>query len=158
MKRVHDHKEDTGSGLASPEVAALDAQKKTTSRKRKAPSSTASDTVAQRIKTSPQASPSMQAQTEMSPYHEALPMPAHVEQSAYGAQGFQYPVAGKTSARTTRTEETSRTVSYSQWANQRTLSATSFDFVKSSESEAGMAFFEGNAQEIRRLSGEARYG
>ena len=150
MKRVHDHKEDTSSGLASPEVAALDAQKKTNGRKRKAPSSTTSDSVAQRPKISPRASPSMQAQAKMSPYQEVLPIPAQAEHGAYGVQGLQYPVTSQT--------EASRAVGYTQWASQRTLSGSSFDFVKSPDNETGMAFFDGNAQALRRLPSEAHYG
>lgn len=161
MKRVHDHREDTSTGLPSPETANADpsAHKKAAGRKRKAPSSTASDPVMQRQKTSHVASQTP-VQSGLLPQQDVLQAPAQAEPQMYTSAGYSWPASHNLqySAQVPRTQELPRNDRYSQWADQRALTARNFDFVQSPEDEAGMALFDQNFQELRRLSNEARHG
>lgn len=163
MKRVHDHKEDTSSGLASPETTAADssAQKKSAGRKRKAPSSAVSDSASQRQKTMPQHTPHAMARTSSLPYPEAMPVSVSGDRDIYGAQSYQYPVTTKTrqdSHSTVSSQEFSRTELYSQWTSHGDFTSKNFGFVHSPHDETNMTLFNGSFQDMRRLSKDARYG
>jgi hypothetical protein len=163
MKRVHDHREDTSTGLPSPETANADpsGQKKTAGRKRKAPSSTTSGPEMQRRKTSPHMASQTPVQSTLMPQQDVLQAPAQAESHMYASSGYSWPTASQNmhySAQVSRTQELPSNERYSQWADQRALTARNFDFVQSPEDEAGMALFDQNFQELRRLSNEARHG
>ncbi|KAM0719549.1 hypothetical protein Q7P37_003679 [Cladosporium fusiforme] len=159
MKRVHDHKEDTNPGLASPEATAADAsgQRKSAGRKRKAPSSAASDSAPQRQKTMPQQAPQVMARTNSLPYQEVMPMSIPGNKGAYGSQGYQYPVMMKTrqdSHSTVSSQEFPKTERYQQWTSQGNPSARNYGFVQSPDAP----LFDGSFQDMRRLSDDTRYG
>lgn len=164
MKRVHDHKEDNSSGLASPEVTAADAsgQRKSAGRKRKAPSSATSDSASQRQKTMPQQAPQVMAQNTSLPYQEVMPMPGPVGGDVYGSQGYQYQAVGKSrqdSNSTISSQGISRIDHYAQWTSQRDQSTRNFGgFVQSPDDEASMALFDGSYQDVRRGPNDPRYG
>ncbi|OQO06712.1 hypothetical protein B0A48_08499 [Cryoendolithus antarcticus] len=75
MKRVHDHKEETQSGHGSPDKAGTNLTK-VIGRKRKAPSSTASEPATQRRKMSPHLSGSFSNPT--------FPAPSFVQTNGHG--------------------------------------------------------------------------
>ena len=163
MKRVHDHREDTSTGLPSPETANADpsVHKKTAGRKRKAPSSTTSDPVMQKRKTTPQVASHTPVQGTRLPHQEVLQAPAQADSHMYTSVGYSWPTASQNlqyTAQVPRTQELPRSDHYSQWADQKALTARNFDFVQSPEDEAGMTLFDQNFQEFRRLSNEARHG
>lgn len=148
MKRVHDHKEDSASasGLASPDP---DAKKPAGhGRKRKSPSSTASEPAAHRLKISPQLTPPAPAQQVAPlPYQEVLPMTAA---AAAAAQGYSYALA----------QEMAQPV---QWPahghGHGHLPVRNFDYVQSPQQEdAPVAMFDRHFQGVRRESNESRYG
>jgi hypothetical protein len=79
----------------------------------------------------------------------------------YASSGYSWPAAPQNMhylSRVSRAQELPSNERYSQWADQRALTARNFDFVQSPEDEAGMALFDQNFQELRRLSNEARHG
>lgn len=144
MKRVHDHKEDSASasGLASPDP---DAKKPAGhGRKRKAPSSTASEPAAHRLKISPQLTPPAPAQQVAPlPYHEVLPMTA-----ATAAQGYPYALA----------QEMAQPVQWPAHGHGH-MPVRNFDYVQSPQQEdAPVAMFDRHFQGVRRESNESRYG
>jgi hypothetical protein len=163
MKRVHDHREDTSTGLPSPETANVDSliTKKTVGRKRKAPSSTTSDPVMQKRKATPQVASHTPVQSTLRPHQDVLQAPAHADSHMYTSSGYQWPTASQNMQYATqapRTREFPRNNDYSPWDNQKALTARNFDFVQSPEDEAGMAVFDQNFQDYRCLSNEARHG
>jgi hypothetical protein len=164
MKRVHDHREDTSTGLPSPGVANADlsGQKKAAGRKRKAPSTPTSDPVMQKRKMSPHVVPQTPVQSTLLPQQDAMQAPAQPESHVYASSSYSWPTASQDLQYSVqappRTHELPRNDRYSQWANQRALTARNFDFVQSPDDEAGMALFDQNFQELRRLSNEARRG
>lgn len=157
MKRVHDHREDNSSGLASPENAAAETsiQRKSANRKRKAPSSTTSEPATQKRKTSPQLTPQDAARSVLLPRQNVSQAPAKVEQDFYASQDYAWPMSSQTlhySAQVTRTQEQR----YSQqWATQRALTARESNFVQSSPVET---MFDQDFHGMRRLSNESRHG
>lgn len=87
--------------------------------------------------------------------------PALAEPQMYASSGYSWPSASQHMqypAQVPRSQEFPRIESYSQWADQRTLSARNFDFVQTPEDEAGMTFFGQNFEQSRRLSDESRHG
>jgi hypothetical protein len=164
MKRVHDHREDTSTGLPSPETANADpsgAHKKTAGRKRKAPSSTTSDPVMQKRKATAQVVSQTPVQSTLLPQQDGLQAPAQADSQMYTSSGYQWPAASQNMQYTSqapRTQELARNDHYSQLSNQKVLTARNFDFVQSPEDEAGLALFDQNFHGFRRLSNEARHG
>jgi hypothetical protein len=159
MKRVHDHREDNGSGLPSPGTA--NADRKIAGRKRKAPSSTESPPMAQRQKISPQVTQQALGPRTMSLPHDALPMPVQVRSDVYPSEGFPWPAAAPTfsyPAQVSMAQELPSNDRYSQWANQRAVMGRNFDFIQGPGDEAGLALFDQSFHELRRLSDGARHG
>jgi len=159
MKRVHDHREDNGSGLPSPGTA--NADRKIAGRKRKAPSSTESPPTAQRQKISPQVTQQALGPRTMSLPHDAFPMPVQVRSDVYPSEGFPWPAAAPTfsyPAQVSMAQELPSNDRYSQWANQRAVMGRNFDFIQGPGDEAGLALFDQSFHELRRLSDGARHG
>lgn len=156
MKRVHDHREDTSTGLPSPDTVNADvAQKKSASRKRKAPSSATSDSAAQRRRTSPHITSQAPVQSSLLPRQDVLQAPALAESQMYPSSGYSWPATSQHMqypAQVPRTQEIPRSEHYSQWTDQRTLTARNFDFVSTPEDEAGMTLFDQSFQQLRRES------
>jgi hypothetical protein len=144
MKRVHDHREDTSTGLPSPETANVDA-KKTAGRKRKAPSSTSSDPVMQKRKATPQVASHTPVQGPLLPHQDVLQAPAQTDSHLYASSGYQWPTASQNLQYTVpRTQELPRDDRYPQWADQRAMATRNFDFVQSPQD-----LFDQNFQELR---------
>ena len=148
MKRVHDHREDTSTGLPSPETTNADsaAHKKTAGRKRKAPSSTTSDPVIQKRKTTPQvASQHTPVQGPLLPHQDVLQAPAPTDSHLYASSGYQWSNASQNLQYTMpRTQELPGNDRYPQWTDQRAMATRNFDFVQSPED-----LFDQNFQELR---------
>jgi hypothetical protein len=159
MKRVHDHREENGSGLPSPGTASMDmSQRKIAGRKRKAPSSTESPPMAQRQKISPQI-PQQVSGPRL--HQEAFPMPVQTRSDMYPSEGYPWPAAAPTfsyPAQVSMAQELPRNDRYSQWANQRAVMGRNFDYIQGPEDEAGLALFDQSFHELRRLSDGARHG
>lgn len=145
MKRVHDHREDTSTGLPSPETANVDV-KKTAGRKRKAPSSTTSDPVMQKRKTTPQVSSQhTPVQGPLLPQQDILQAPAQTDSHLYASSGYAWSTASQSLQYTVpRTQELSRNDRYPQWTDQRAMATRNFDYVQSPED-----LFDPNFQELR---------
>ena len=146
MKRVHDHREDTSTGLPSPETTNADsaAHKKTAGRKRKAPSSTTSDPVIQKRKTTPQvASQHTPVQGPLLPHQDVLQAPAPTDSHLYASSGYQWSNASQNLQYTMpRTQELPGNDRYPQWTDQRAMATRNFDFVQSPEDLFGQNFQE----------------
>jgi hypothetical protein len=135
MKRVHDHREDTSTGLPSPETAHADSTvKKTAGRKRKAPSSTTSDPVMQKRKTTPQVASHTPVQGPLLPHQDVLQAPAQTDAHLYASSGYQWPTVSQNLQYTVpRTQELPSNDRYPQWADQRAMATRNLDFVQSPE-------------------------
>lgn len=162
MKRVHDHREDTSTGLPSPETVSADvAQKKGAGRKRKAPSSATSDSAAQRRKTSPHLASQAPVQSSLLPRQDVLQAPALTDSQMYASSGYSWPSASQQlhcPAQVPRSQDIPRTEHYSQWTDSRALTTRNLNFVSTPEDEAGMVLFDQNYQQLRRLSDGSRLG
>lgn len=164
MKRVHDHKEDTHSGLASPSNGETPSSKKLAGRKRKATESSLPEPAAQRPRISSQSAPMGYSQEMPLPrqdYHTTLApgMQAPAQLSPVPSNYYPTPVPFVSQpAQVQPRDDHRQRLIYTQWASQRELLARQLDFVQSPEDEAGMERFTQDLQELRRLSEEMRRG
>jgi len=116
--------------------------------------------MAQRQKISPQVAQQAPGPRTLSLHQGAFPAPVQTR-DVYPTEGFPWPAAAPTLSypvQVSTAQELPRNDRYSQWANQRALMARNFDFIQSPEDEAGLALFDQNFHELRRLSDEARHG
>jgi hypothetical protein len=161
MKRVHDHREENSSAVPSPKTAAVDmSQRKIAGRKRKAPSSTDSPPTAQRQKMSPQVTQQAPGSRTLSLPQDVFQMPVQARSDVYPSEGYPWPAAAPTLSypiQVSPAQELPRDERYSQWTNQRASMARNFDFIQSQD-QSGLALFDRNFHELRRLSDEARHG
>ena len=97
----------------------------------------------------------------MSLHQDAFPAPVQSRPDVYSSEGYPWPAAAPTLSypvQVTMAQELPRHERYSQWTNQRALMAQNFDFVQRPEDHAGLALFEQNFHELRRLSDQAHHG
>jgi len=97
----------------------------------------------------------------MSLHQDAFPAPVQSRPDVYSSEGYPWPAAAPTLSypvQVTTAQELPRNDRYSQWANQQALMARSFDFIQGPEEQAGLALFDQNFHELRRLSEGAHHG
>lgn len=165
MRRVHDHKEDTHSGLASPSIGESLGSKKPSGRKRKATASSLPEPAAQRPRITSQQPASfgytpampLPRQDYQAPLSQGMQVPAQVSPVQPVHYPNQVPFMSQPVQVQPRDDHRQRLI-YSQWTSQRELLARQLDFVQSPEDEAGMERFTQDLQELRRLSEEMRRG
>lgn len=141
MKRVHDHKDEPSKAIQESHVPGSQAQRGSTSRKRRA-SSTSDEPAAQRVKVQPMREPiptmvmsPAGSAPEMSGYHEGPPE-LQRQRNHYSRQR----------------------VLYSQWAQQRELLNFQMSSVQGPDDEVNLQRLSQNIEELRRLSQQARQG
>ncbi|KAK6438771.1 hypothetical protein LTR95_005019 [Oleoguttula sp. CCFEE 5521] len=170
MKRVHDHKEETQSGHGSPDNAGMELPK-VVGRKRKAPSSTASEPATQRRKMSPHLSGSFSNPT--------FPAPSFIQTNSHGPVSnltflsrphtqspvmygtppmgpYTPPIAMSSQPSIPFVHASRQWDVRAQWARQKDLLARQLEH--GLPDEAGMERLDRDFREYRRLSDEARHG